>query len=43
MEEVALDLQGNYAVQSLLDACHKLRNVAHMMVQQVGGGSWVGG
>lgn len=41
MEEVALDLQGNYAVQSLLDACHKLRNVAHMMVQQVG--EWVGG
>ncbi|GAB4821810.1 hypothetical protein N2152v2_008856 [Parachlorella kessleri] len=34
MEEVALDLLGNYTVQSLLEATHKLRGVAHSMAQQ---------
>jgi hypothetical protein len=35
MEGVALDLMGNYTVQSLLEATHKLRGVAHTMAQQV--------
>jgi hypothetical protein len=44
MEGVALDLLGNYTVQSLLEATHKLRSVAHSMAQQVHGrASWARG